>query len=171
MIVGDGARSVPLYTREMLVSGATIDGPAIITEETSTIVVDSGWLARVLPGGEILLERVTDLVSRAPSIDNRQSTIDNSPSPIRLELFNNQFAAIAEQMGVTLRRTALSTNVKERLDFSCAVFTAGGELVVNAPHIPVHLGGMSECVKCLIEDVSGFEPGDVYITNDPFRGG
>ncbi len=167
MVVDGKSCSVPLFTRPMLAPGQTIDGPAIVMEDTSTIVVDSGWRASVLPGGEVLLENITTL----PHHHTAKSRIDNSPSPIRLELFNNQFAAFAEQMGVTLRRTALSTNVKERLDFSCAVFTAGGELVVNAPHIPVHLGGMSECVKCLNEDVSGFEPGDVYITNDPFRGG
>jgi 5-oxoprolinase (ATP-hydrolysing) len=167
MIIGGECRQVPLFTREMLTSGMNIPGPAIIMEETSTIIVNSGWRASVLDGSEILLEQITKL----PDYQITKSRIDGSPSPIRLELFNNQFAAIAEQMGVTLRRTALSTNVKERLDFSCAVFTAGGELVVNAPHIPVHLGGMSECVKCLIADVGGFEPGDVYITNDPFRGG
>ncbi len=188
-------RSVPLYTRAMLSPRKTMEGPAIMVEDTSTIVVDPGWQAMVLAGGEILLERVIaqtrstgkDLKSQIANlqtkcceldaenptcpIDNRKSTIENPPSPVHLELFNNQFAAIAEQMGVTLRRTALSTNVKERLDFSCALFTSSGDLVVNAPHIPVHLGGMSECVKCLIEDVGGFEPGDVYITNDPFRGG
>ncbi|MBI3464138.1 MAG: hydantoinase B/oxoprolinase family protein, partial [Planctomycetes bacterium] len=90
---------------------------------------------------------------------------------IQLELFNNHFASIAEQMGATLQKTALSTNVKERLDFSCAIFTAQGDLVVNAPHIPVHLGAMSECVKRLIEDIPDMRPGEVYLTNDPFRGG
>ncbi len=98
----------------------------------------------------------------------------NSPQaadPVQLELFNNRFAAIAEQMGESLRRTALSTNVKERLDFSCAVFDQSGELVVNAPHIPVHLGAMSECVKQLIAAVGPMQTGDVYVTNHPFRGG
>ncbi|MCU0723357.1 MAG: hydantoinase B/oxoprolinase family protein, partial [Planctomycetes bacterium] len=91
--------------------------------------------------------------------------------PITLEIFNNQFASIAEQMGVALQRTALSTNVKERLDFSCALFDERGELVVNAPHIPVHLGGMSDCVKRLVEDAPSMKPGDVFVTNDPYRGG
>lgn len=161
--------SLPLFTRRELSSDQVIPGPAIIAEDTSTIVVDPHWFATVLPTGDILLERTNP--SAHASLDNRASKTDYSPSPIRLELFNNQFAAIAEQMGATLRRTALSTNVKERLDFSCALFTASGELVVNAPHIPVHLGGMSDCVKCLIEDVKNFRNGDVYITNDPFRGG
>ena len=167
MTVGGDARSVSLYTRQTIDAGGSITGPAILIEDTSTIVIDSGWNARVLPGGEILLEKINTLAHYHVA----KSPIDDSPSPIRLELFNNQFAAIAEQMGVSLRRTALSTNVKERLDFSCALFTATGDLVVNAPHIPVHLGGMSECVKCLIEDVKELYPGDVYITNDPFRGG
>jgi len=91
--------------------------------------------------------------------------------PIQLELFNRRFAAVAEQMGTTLRRTALSTNVKERLDFSCAVFDPQGNLVANAPHIPVHLGGMSDCVNMLMDDVKTMHVGDVYVTNDPFRGG
>jgi 5-oxoprolinase (ATP-hydrolysing) len=140
-----------------------IGGPAIIIEDTSTIVVDSGWRAEVCRNGDIVL---TD--TAAAETRERVST---QVDPIQLELFNNQFAAIAEQMGVTLQRTALSTNVKERLDFSSAIFTPRGDLVVNAPHIPVHLGGMSHCVKCLIDDVGRFDPGDVYVTNDPFRGG
>lgn len=164
--------SLPLFIRPELSSDRVIPGPAIIAEDTSTIVIEPAWSATVLPTGDILLERAGQ--STAAAIENRpdsDGTIEKSPSPIGLELFNNQFAAIAEQMGATLRRTALSTNVKERLDFSCAIFTASGELVVNAPHIPVHLGGMSDCVKCLIEDVKIFRNGDVYITNDPFRGG
>lgn len=91
--------------------------------------------------------------------------------PILLELFNNQFASIAEQMGITLQRTAFSTNVKERLDFSCALFSATGNLVVNAPHIPVHLGAMSETVQCVLRDNLVMNPGDVFVTNDPYRGG
>ena len=109
---------------------------------------------------------MTDLET-TPSCERISTGVD----PVQLELFNNQFVAVADQMGVTLRRTSMSTNVKERLDFSCAVFTPDGDLVVNAPHIPVHLGGMSDCVKALIADVGRFTPGDVYITNDPYRGG
>src|SRR5665213_570203 len=88
-----------------------------------------------------------------------------------LEIFNQQFAAIAEQMGITLRNTSSSVNVKERLDFSCAVFTAVGDLVVNAPHIPVHLGAMGETVRCVLADNPLLRPGDVFVTNDPYRGG
>lgn len=163
MVVDGKLRTAPLYSRGRLTPGLSIGGPAIIIEDTSTIVVDSGWCAEVCRSGDIVL---TD--TAAAKTRERVST---QVDPIQLELFNNQFAAIAEQMGVTLRRTALSTNVKERLDFSCAIFTPRGDLVVNAPHIPVHLGGMSDCVKSLIDDVGRFEPGDVYVTNDPFRGG
>ncbi len=164
-ITVDGERrQTPLHLRRNLTAGMLIEGPAVIIEDTSTIVVDPGWRAEVKDGGSIVL---TDMSTSARIREHVSTQVD----PIRLELFNNQFAAIAEQMGVTLRRTALSTNVKERLDFSCAIFDARGDLVVNAPHIPVHLGGMSECVKCLMDDIGEFRPGEVYITNDPFRGG
>lgn len=163
MVVAGQWQEAPLCSRAHLTSGQKIAGPAIIVEPTSTIVIDEGWTGEVLPTGDVVL---TDSKAASQRVD-----ISRQADPIQLELFNNQFAAIAEQMGETLRRTALSTNVKERLDFSCAVFTPTGDLVVNAPHIPVHLGGMSDCVKCLIEDVGTFERGDVYLTNDPFRGG
>jgi len=163
MVVAGRRRTVPLVLRDGLAVGVTVAGPAVVAEDTSTVVIDEGWIARVLPTGDLTLDDAAG--------QNESEEIGAEADPIRLELFNNQFAAIAEQMGETLRRTALSTNVKERLDFSCAVFTPQGDLVVNAPHIPVHLGGMSDCVKCLIEDVGEFSPGDVYLTNDPFRGG
>jgi len=163
MIVDGNSQEVPVVLRCELTPDARIPGPAIVIEPTSTIVIDPVWEGRVLESGDLLLERRGEAFG--------ESTISESVDPIQLELFNNQFAAIAEQMGTTLRRTALSTNVKERLDFSCAVFTPDGNLVVNAPHIPVHLGGMSDCVKCLREDVGAFAPGDVYVTNDPYRGG
>lgn len=163
MIVEGAPRSVPRHHRGLLRAGTIVPGPAILTEATATLVIDPGWSGEVLGAGDILLTR-----TRAASAREAFST---EADAVQLELFNRQFAAIAEQMGVTLRRTALSTNVKERLDYSCALFTAAGELVVNAPHIPVHLGGMSDCVKALIEDVAEFRPGDVYVTNDPYRGG
>ncbi|MCH8150083.1 MAG: hydantoinase B/oxoprolinase family protein, partial [Planctomycetes bacterium] len=163
MIVAGSEISVPVLTRFDLGTDSPMDGPVIIVENTSTIVVDEGWRAQMLSGGDLLL---SDLQIE-PAREKKSTQAD----PIRLELFNNQFTAIAQQMGATLRRTALSTNVRERLDYSCAIFTARGELVVNAPHIPVHLGGMSDCVKCLMEDVGEFAPGDVLITNDPYRGG
>jgi 5-oxoprolinase (ATP-hydrolysing) len=171
MVIDGQPQRVPLCTRRDLTPGLTIAGPAMLVEDTSTIVIDPGWTASVNESGDVIVEdQALYLPARGAAVRVGRAA-PPEPDPIRLELFHNQFAAIAEQMGVTLRRTALSVNVKERLDFSCAVFTPRGELVANAPHIPVHLGGMSDCVKCLMEDVGGFENGDVYITNDPYRGG
>ncbi len=163
LVVNGKSIVAELFQRDQLAIGQRVVGPAIVVESTSTIVVDPGWTAEVLSTGDLLMNDSGERVS--------VERISEQADPVRLELFNNQFAAIAEQMGTTLRRTALSVNVKERLDFSCAIFTPSGDLVVNAPHIPVHLGGMSDCVKALMEDVRQFEPGDVYVTNDPFRGG
>ena len=160
----DGAdHETPVHERDQLRPGDHFDGPAIITEKIGTIVVEPGWRAEMTALGDVLL---TD--SAGPA---RREAVETEVDLMTLELFNNHFASIAEQMGTTLQKTALSTNVKERLDFSCAIFTAAGDLVVNAPHIPVHLGAMSECVKCLIDDAGAMQPGEVYVTNDPFRGG
>lgn len=168
-----------VYDRENLHAGDRMTGPAILCEPTSTIVIEPGFAARVLAGGEVVLERADSQkfppvaaggLARSAShlaVHNAQS----SPDPVQLEVFNHLFAAIAEQMGTTLQRTSCSTNVKERLDFSCAVFSANGDLVVNAPHIPVHLGAMSETVKRIIADNTDLAAGDVYVTNDPYRGG
>ncbi len=109
--------------------------------------------------------------SAASSLATRHSSPATPADPIRIEIFNHLFASIAEQMGIALQQTSLSTNVKERLDFSCGIFSSRGELVVNAPHIPVHLGAMSETVRRIIEDNPGLQPGDVFVTNDPYRGG
>ena len=133
-------------------------GPAIVYEANSTTVIDPGWQADVLTGGELLLTDVAatgertfaDMPPNEVLSAIRSSTIE--ADPVMLEIFNNQFAGIAEQMGITLRNTASSVNVKERLDFSCAIFTATGDLVVNAPHIPVHLGAMGETVRRIIAD-------------------
>jgi len=151
-----------LFHRHDLQPGDCIDGPAVISEPVSTTVVDPGWRAEVLTGGELLL-------SDRQGQQRIEATAESDP--ILLEVFNNQFAAIAEQMGITLRNTAGSVNVKERLDFSCALFDADGGLVVNAPHIPVHLGAMSETVRHVIRDNPDLQPGDVFVTNDPYRGG
>ena len=160
----DGSyRKTGVYLRTQLRPGDQIDGPAIIIEPISTIVVEPGWSAQLTEQDNVLL---SDHVGSPRKLD-----LGVEVDAITLELFNNHFASIAEQMGATLQKTALSTNVKERLDFSCAIFTDQGDLVVNAPHIPVHLGAMSECVKRLIEDVPEMRPGEVYVTNDPFRGG
>jgi 5-oxoprolinase (ATP-hydrolysing) len=162
-----------VYLRDQLAPGACIDGPAIIAEPISTIVVEPGWVAEVTETDDVLLTARDDNGHASGAGGAGCIVTDDSREvdAIQLELFNNHFASIAEQMGATLQKTSLSTNVKERLDFSCAIFTASGDLVVNAPHIPVHLGAMSECVKRLIEDVPDMRPGEVYVTNDPFRGG
>jgi 5-oxoprolinase (ATP-hydrolysing) len=151
-----------IYSRENLHAGDEIEGPAILCEATSTVVVEPGFSAKILSRGEIVL---TD----AGSAERRE--ISTTADPVMLEIFNNLFASIAEQMGVTLQRTSFSTNVKERLDFSCAIFSTSGGLVVNAPHIPVHLGAMAETVKRIIADNPRIQPGDVFVTNDPYRGG
>lgn len=159
----DGWRDTAVHERANLKPGDRIPGPAILLEPISTIVLEPGWEAEVTAIGDILL---TDVGAAARSLD-----LGAEVDPVILELFNNQFASIAEQMGATLQKTSLSTNVKERLDFSCALFTREGSLVVNAPHIPVHLGAMGETVRRLIADVDVMHPGDVFVTNDPYRGG
>jgi 5-oxoprolinase (ATP-hydrolysing) len=174
------AHETRVYDRDHLKAGHIISGPAIIHEIASTTVVDPGWQGEVLNGGEILVtaEGGDRSSSRfgvsAEAQDGPQNSLKaelQQFDPARLEIFNNHFAAIAEQMGITLRNTAASVNVKERLDFSCAIFTARGELVVNAPHIPVHLGAMGETVRRILADNPDISPGDVFITNDPYAGG
>jgi 5-oxoprolinase (ATP-hydrolysing) len=157
----------PVFLRSHLRPGDFFSGPAIVIEPTATVVVEPGWGARVDEQGYLVL---THAAPAASPVEPKPGELQR-PDPVRLELFAHHFMAIAEQMGAALQKTAISTNVKERLDFSCAIFSADGSLVAHAPHIPVHLGAMSECVRCLMEDVGLFEPGDVYVTNDPFRGG
>ena len=156
------SHATSLFDRAALVPGTLIQGPAIVRESSSTTVIDPGWSAEVLSGGELLLTDQGTHASPATS---------TAADPVMLEIFNNHFAGIAEQMGITLRNTSASVNVKERLDFSCALFTAAGELVVNAPHIPVHLGAMGQTVRATIAHNSRIEPGDVFVTNDPYHGG
>lgn len=166
------AIQTPVFTRTQLLPGDCLEGPAIVCEPTSTVVIDPEFSASILSRGEILISASgvsarNSIIGTSEASEYKAADID----PVTLEIFNNLFAAIAEQMGVTLQMTSFSTNVKERLDFSCAIFTPTGDLVVNAPHIPVHLGAMSETVKWLLADVVDLAPGDVYVTNDPFRGG
>ncbi len=156
-----------LFERASLKPGNRIRGPAIVTDSVCTIVVEPAWEARVLSEGELLIERDQDVQRFTGTPSTELSCAD----PTQLEVFNNRFASIAEQMGIALRNTSASVNVKERLDFSCALFTADGGLVVNAPHIPVHLGAMAETVRCVLDDHPDLAPGDVVITNDPYRGG
>ena len=165
----DGSRvlrpvQTPIYRRADLGPGAALEGPAIIVEDVSTVVVDPGWRARVNERGHLLME--------AGGAVDRRERVATECDPVLLEVFNNLFMSIAEQMGVTLRNVSHSTNIKERLDFSCAVFDGGGNLVANAPHIPVHLGAMGESVRSLMEARGDrMRAGDVYATNDPYHGG
>ena len=152
-----------LYVRESLRAGATINGPAILAEKNATTVVEPGWQAVLTTAGPIELRRV---VPRAT-----QHAIGTDADPVMLEVFNNLFMNIAEQMGLRLQNTAYSVNIKERLDFSCALFSAEGELIANAPHMPVHLGSMSESIKTVIERNPAMQRGDVYVLNDPYHGG
>jgi 5-oxoprolinase (ATP-hydrolysing) len=160
----DGAwHDVPLHRREDLPPGETVTGPAIITEASATTVVDDGWRAAATDGGHLVLERIAVTQS---------SDLGTEADPVLLEVFNNLFMSIAEQMGARLESTAQSVNIKERLDFSCALFDPDGNLVANAPHIPVHLGSMGTSVKEVIRRRgSRMRPGDTYAVNDPYHGG
>jgi 5-oxoprolinase (ATP-hydrolysing) len=161
------AHTTAVFQREGLQPGDRVAGPAIICEAVSTTVIDPGWSGEVLSGGELLL---TDQGTKA-ALNVSEEDGSAEADPVMLEIFNNQFAGIAEQMGITLQNTSSSVNVKERLDFSCALFTPTGDLVVNAPHIPVHLGAMGETVRATIRDNPAMQPGDVFVTNDPYQGG
>jgi 5-oxoprolinase (ATP-hydrolysing) len=155
---------VPLVDRNSLVPGDRLDGPAILSERTGTNFVAPGWRAEALPGGNLLLRRVVPL--------QRTEAIGTAVDPVMLEVFNNLFMSIADQMGATLANTAYSVNIKERLDFSCAIFDRNGDLVANAPHVPVHLGSMSESVRTVLRQNKGkMRPGDVYMMNNPYNGG
>ncbi|KOG58343.1 5-oxoprolinase [Streptomyces antibioticus] len=160
---GGAWRDVPLHRREALPPGETVTGPAIITEAGATTVVDDGWRAAATDDGHLLMERTAITQS---------SNVNTESDPVLLEVFNNLFMSIAEQMGARLESTAQSVNIKERLDFSCALFDPDGNLVANAPHIPVHLGSMGTSVKEVIRRRgSGMRPGDTYAVNDPYHGG
>ncbi|HTU25678.1 MAG TPA: hydantoinase B/oxoprolinase family protein [Pirellulales bacterium] len=170
MYVGGRWHEAQVFTRDQLMPGDAIQGPAIIAEASSTTVVDPGWRGEVLSQGELLIERAEEAPDGTPTTRGNASAADIA-DPALLEIFNHRLAGTAEEMGLTLRNTASSVNVKERLDFSCAIFTASGDLVVNAPHIPVHLGAMSETVKRVLTDHPRLRPGDVLVTNDPYHGG
>ncbi|MFI4875403.1 MAG: hydantoinase B/oxoprolinase family protein, partial [Blastopirellula sp. JB062] len=146
------------------------EGPAIVIESLATTVIDPGWRAEMLSGGELLIRRL-EPDSAGTMETNRAGEAIDSADPVLLEIINNQFAAAAEQMGVALQNTSVSVNVKERLDFSCAIFTGEGDLIANAPHIPVHLGAMGETVKATIAAQPQMGPGDAFVTNNPYRGG
>jgi len=155
---------VPLFDRDLLQPGQSLQGPAIIKEQTATTVVEPGWRAEQDPWGQLALTRSEPLA--------REFSIGTSADPVMLEIFNNLFMNIAEQMGATLANTAYSVNIKERLDFSCALFDTDGKLVANAPHVPVHLGSMSESILTVIRlNHQTMAPGDVFVLNAPFNGG
>ncbi|MGW1944489.1 hydantoinase B/oxoprolinase family protein [Streptomyces sp. NPDC001940] len=160
---GGAWRDVPLHRRDRLPSGDSVTGPAIIAESGSTTVVDDGWRAAVTDDGHLIMERAAVTES---------SDIGTEADPVLLEVFNNLFMSIAEQMGARLESTSQSVNIKERLDFSCALFDPDGSLVANAPHIPVHLGSMGTSVKEVIRRRGArMRPGDTYAVNDPYHGG
>ncbi|MBD9393933.1 hydantoinase B/oxoprolinase family protein [Acidovorax sp. ACV01] len=153
-----------LVVREDLRPGDVIPGPAIIAEKNATTIVEPGWEAALTDLDHLLLNR---RVARAV-----QHAVGTTVDPVLLEVFNNLFMNIAEQMGLQLQNTAYSVNIKERLDFSCALFDTAGNLIANAPHMPVHLGSMGESIKTVIRDNAGrMQPGDVFVLNDPYHGG
>ncbi len=161
----DGAwQDTPVFQRAQLQPGQRIPGPAIICEPTATTVVEPEWQAELNRYGHLLLTRTKP--------KSHQAAIGTAADPVMLEVFNNLFMSVAEQMGATLANTAYSVNIKERLDFSCAIFAPDGSLVANAPHVPVHLGSMGESIKTVIKANQGtMRPGDAYVLNAPYNGG
>ncbi|MFJ2190614.1 hydantoinase B/oxoprolinase family protein [Kitasatospora sp. NPDC087861] len=163
LYAGGRWRRVPLLERESMRPESVVTGPAVIAEVNATTVVDDGWRATVAPAGHLLVELVGG---------HTEETLPTAADPVLLEVFNNLFMAIAQQMGARLESTAQSVNIKERLDFSCALFDPDGNLVANAPHIPVHLGSMGTTVKEVIRRRGPrLRPGDTYAVNDPYHGG
>jgi 5-oxoprolinase (ATP-hydrolysing) len=164
MYSGGQWHDAALHVREDLRAGDVIEGPAIIAEKNATSVVEPGWRARITALDHIVLDRATPRAVKYAA--------GTQVDPVLLEVFNNLFMNIAEQMGLQLQNTAYSVNIKERLDFSCALFDAEGNLIANAPHMPVHLGSMGESIKTVIrENRDTMAPGDVYVLNDPYHGG
>uniref|UniRef100_UPI00286E4E5C hydantoinase B/oxoprolinase family protein n=1 Tax=Sandarakinorhabdus sp. TaxID=1916663 RepID=UPI00286E4E5C len=161
----------PFLDRDSLAPGWRADGPVIIIDGGGTTVVEPGWSVHVDAFGNLMLERAGPLMVAAPLADEGTA----APDPVRLEIFAGRFMAIAEQMGVALQTTAWSVNIKERLDFSCAIFDATGNLIANAPHMPVHLGSMGDSVRAVMDarrdDGRGIRPGDAYVLNNPYHGG
>ena len=152
----------PVHRRESIAE-TKVNGPAIIVEANTTVIIEPGWQAELSDDQELVLERVVPLPKR--------ESIGTEADPVMLEIFNNRFMSIAQQMGYTLQNTAYSVNIKERLDFSCALFDREGNLIANAPHIPVHLGSMGESVRAIIGKFPAMGEGDVFMLNSPFEGG
>ena len=164
VFIGGETQQTIFYNRSDIASNDLIFGPAVIIESTSTIVIEPGWQGCLNDKNDLILER-TEKIKRA-------SAIGTNVDPVMLEIFNNLFMSVAEQMGTVLENTASSVNIKERLDFSCALFSPTGDLVANAPHVPVHLGSMSESIKTIIrENFDTMSPGDAFLINAPYNGG
>ena len=164
MYVNGSEINTPIYKRDELIIGQNILGPAIIVEATGTNIIDDGWSGTLDKHYNLILSRVEE--------KKLQKGIGTSADVVMLEVFNNLFMNIAEQMGATLANTAYSVNIKERLDFSCALFNNEGSLVANAPHVPVHLGSMSEAIKTVVRlNKDNIYPDDVFVLNAPFNGG
>ena len=160
------------FAWDKLVCGDRVEGPAMIVNSTTTVIVEPRWDAVVLGNGSLLMTRMS--WHRLPACETDESqagSLCHADDPVTVEIFNHCFGAIARQMGITLQQTSISVNIRDRLDFSCAVFSADGKLVVNAPHIPVHLGSMGESVRSVIAANSNVVHGDVFVTNHPYRGG
>ncbi len=163
---GDKVCEGQLYFVQNLKAEQIIEGPAIIIDESTTIVVDQGWRTQVLKSGELILSANTKVSNSEDS-----QSFDGS-DPVTLELFSNRFMAVAEHMGAVLCDTSVSVNIRERLDFSCGIFDSKGQLLANAPHMPVHLGAMGESVRTVIQSRGGdLKPGDMVVLNNPFNGG
>src|SRR5690606_21239738 len=157
-------RDTRVIRREELGIGDVVQGPALIIEPNQTVVVEQGW--------ECGLSERNDLILRLTEASNAFGSVGTEADPVMLEVFNNLFMSIAEQMGVVLQNTARSVNMKERLDFSCALFDREGNLIANAPHVPVHLGSMDASVRTILERNEGqIRPGDVFVLPAPSRGG
>jgi 5-oxoprolinase (ATP-hydrolysing) len=164
MFSGGRWHGAPLFRREALRPGERVPGPAIIAEANATTVLEPDWTATLAPAGHLVLERIAPRPERV--------AIGTRVDPVMLEIFNNLYMSIAEQMGVRLANTAYSVNIKERLDFSCALFDGEGQLIANAPHLPVHLGSMGESIRTVIRENAGrIRPGNVYVLNAPYNGG
>ena len=164
MYSGGQWHDAALVVREDLQPGDIITGPAIIAEKNATTVVEPGWEAALTALDHLILDRRAERAIKFAA--------GTTADPVLLEVFNNLFMNIAEQMGLQLQNTAYSVNIKERLDFSCALFDTAGNLIANAPHMPVHLGSMGESIKTVVrENAATMRPGDVFVLNDPYHGG
>ncbi len=153
----------PFIDRQRIVPDTPIVGPAVLVEPNATTVIEPNWEGRITANGDLVIQRVSPHTPR--------SAVGTDVNPVQLEIFNNLFMNVAEQMGVVLENTAVSVNIKERLDFSCAIFDPTGELIANAPHLPIHLGSMSEAIKSVIANNPAMSPGDAYVLNAPYNGG